>query len=203
MQAHPSSRVRRRRDPSTKTTRPTHRPRRDRIHRGRGAPAARETGEARRAAAELRALPARWLSALRTVDVEVHERAAQLYDELHAVANRVGRLLETPGVRLPPIRLQAPTSRRQAVPREVRGAQIRVAADRLAGLVDGLSARDWRTSGTVGDSPITIGQLVASPLHSSHRLLAFTRAPRPMIEPAAFGVPDARAEHARHLSLVS
>jgi hypothetical protein len=196
MQAHPSSRVRRRRDPSTKATRPIRRPRRDRIHRGHAAP-----GRAR-AAAELRSLPARWLSALRTADIGVHERAAQLYDELHAVANRVGRLLEAPGARLAPVRLQAPTSRRQAVPREVRGAQIRIAADRLAGLVDGLSAGDWRISGTVGDSPITIGELVAAPLQSSHRLLALTSPARPMIEPD-FGVPGPRTARVPQLSLVS
>jgi hypothetical protein len=64
------------------------------------------------------------------------------------------------------------------MPGEITGALIRVAADRLAELVDGLSPTDWIVSGRVGDSPVTVGELVAAPLHSSHRLLALNTAAR-------------------------
>lgn len=206
MQAHPSSRVRRRREPSTKATRPTHRLRRDGVSRERGHAATTEARRTRhsslpivrdtesiaadciwcgfepparaRAATALRLLPAVWVRALEHEDPVVHERAAGLSDELHAVANRVGRLLEGPGALLPPVRIQGPSAAPGAIPRELTGARIRVASDRLADLVDGLSPADWRRTGRIGDAPVTIGELVAAPLHSSHRLLAYRAATR-------------------------
>jgi hypothetical protein len=108
----------------------------------------------------------------------VHERATQLCDELHAVTNRAGRLLETPGAVLPPVRIPVPAEASTAMPGEMTGALIRVAADRLAELVDGLSPTEWFVSGRIGDSPVTVGELVAAPLHSSHRLLALSTAAR-------------------------
>lgn len=205
MQTHPSSRSRRRREPSTKTTRSHHHPRQVGTSREPIASVCISCGfepPARaRAATELRSLQTVWESALRTTDFMAHERAAQLCDELHAVANRAGRLLETPGVLLPPVRIQVPTAASGAIPREVSGALIRVAADRFAELVDGLSPADWRVSGTIGDSPITIGELVAAPLHSSHRLLAYSSA-MPAIETAEYTARHARREHERRVSHV-
>jgi len=134
-----------------------------------------------------------WVSALRNADPVVHERAAQLRDELHAVANRVGRLLEAPGAQLPPVRIQAPTAPSRAMPGELRSALIQVEVDRLADLVDGLSPTDWRLTGMIGDAPVTIGELIAAPLHSSHRLLAYTAA-RATLESTELAAPDVRVE---------
>ena len=221
MQAHPSSRARRRREPSTNANRPTHRPRRDAASRERGHAATTEATRARhsslrrvsdrksiaavciwcgfepptraRAATALRSLPAVWVSALQNADPVVHERATQLRDELHAVANRVGRLLEAPGAQLPPVRIQAPTAPSRAMPGELRSALIQVEVDRLADLVDGLSPTDWRLTGMIGDAPVTIGELIAAPLHSSHHLLAYTAA-RATLESTELAAPDVRVE---------
>jgi hypothetical protein len=216
MQPCPFLRAQHLRDHST-TTRPR-RPRSD--GPGRGNTATREAGrthhplvrparDARRlapvciwcgfepparaqAAAELRSLAARWESLTRTDDPIVHERAAQLSDELHVVANRVERLLDTPGSELPPVRLQPPISR-AGTPREMSVARIRVAAARLSDLVAGLTSTAWGISGAVGGSPTTIGELVAAPLHSSHRFLEHRDAARPMIETVDVAAPDGRA----------
>lgn len=229
MQAHPSSRFRRRREPSTKATRITHHRRHDGAWRERTNTATAEPAKVHhsslrlvsdtksiaaacmscgfepptraRAATELRSLSAVWVSALQTSDSVVHERAAKLRDELHAIANRVGRLLETPGALLPPVRIQAPTAVSGAIPPELRGALIRVAVDRLAELVDRLRRADWRVSGRLGDTSVTIGELVAEPLHSSHRHLACLAATCATIDSAEFGAPDPRTELER-VSLV-
>jgi hypothetical protein len=45
----------------------------------------------------------------------------------------------------------------------------------------------------IGDAPVTIGELIAAPLHSSHRLLAYTAA-RATLESTELAAPDVRVE---------
>jgi hypothetical protein len=154
------------------------------------------------AAVELRSLPGRWASRFRADDPIVHERAAQLADELHVVANRVERLLDAPNSELPPVRLQ-PAISRAGTPREMSAARIRVAAARLADLVAGLTPAAWGVSGTVGGSPTTIGELVAAPLLSSHRFLVHRDAARPVTEVVDVDAIDGRVGPALPVELVS
>jgi hypothetical protein len=100
----------------------------------------------------------------------MHERASAVRDELHAVANRVGRLLETPGAPLAPIEIPSPRIGPGSSP-VATGASVRLEAERLARLVEGLSPEQWQTEGRIADSTITIEELVARPLHTSHRAL--------------------------------
>jgi hypothetical protein len=127
------------------------------------------------AASALRSLGAEWASALEAADPAVGPQAARVRDELHAVANRVARLLDTPGAELPPVRVQPAGARSRSVPGELRGALLHVEAERLAEVVEGLSPEEWRVSGRIGGSPVTIAELVAAPLHSSHRFRALAR----------------------------
>jgi hypothetical protein len=110
----------------------------------------------------------------------MHERASRVRDELHAVANRVGRLLETPGATLAPIEISAP-GKGFGASTVSTGAFIRLAAERLARLVDGLSPEHWQIEGRIADSTITIEELVARPLHTSHHELSRAHAPRERI----------------------
>jgi hypothetical protein len=112
---------------------------------------------------------------LATADASMHERACRVRDELHAVANRVGRLLETPGARLAPIEIPpphiGPGARRAAT-----GTLIGFAAERLADMVEDLTASEWCIEGRIGDSTTTIEELVARALHTARQDLERSRA---------------------------
>jgi hypothetical protein len=90
----------------------------------------------------------------------------------------VTRLLDAPGAELPPLRVQPPAARSRSLPGDLRRALIHVEAERLAEVVEGLSPEEWRVSGTIGGAPVTVGELVAAPLHSSHRFRARLRTGR-------------------------
>lgn len=124
------------------------------------------------AAEELRSLAAVWANALHTTNAAAHVSAARLRDELHAVANRIARLAETPGAPISPISGQARRPEALVTQPGVGAARIELAVDRLADLVEALSPEQWEAKGTFGRSSITIGELVARPLHTSHRYFA-------------------------------
>lgn len=94
---------------------------------------------------------------------------ASLRDELHAVANRVSRILAAPGAALAPVRLDEPTALSTSSDPNLLLRFLRMSADRLADLVQNLTPEQWQLSGRVGSSTVTIPQLLVVPLHASHR----------------------------------
>lgn len=125
------------------------------------------------AAGALRQLPTMWSDALQGAPLLI-EPAARLRDELHAVANRVERLLAAPGSALSSVTIHVPTALDWAASRNVLVDLLRAAAHRLADVLGTMGPEDWVTSGTVGGGVVTVGQLVLVPLHHSHRDLLAT-----------------------------
>jgi hypothetical protein len=132
---------------------------------GFSSPARADTAEA------LRSLPTVWRSALQA-DRRLVDRAALLRDELHAVANRVARLLDEPGAHLSIVTIRTPMSTSGIPSTGTLVNGVRLAAERLARLVESLSADDWEATGLVPHGAVTISQLIRVPLHHSHRDLA-------------------------------
>ena len=126
-------------------------------------PSRAETAEA------LRALPSAWQAAM-AVRPGLVEQAAFLRDEIHAVTNRVARVLAVPGSRLSSVTILVPTALAsyEASP-GVIAELLRMAVDRLAGLVEPLRSAEWHLSGRVGEGTVTVLQLVHVPLHHGHR----------------------------------
>lgn len=120
----------------------------------------------------LRALPRACRDALRTGDDALMEEVARLRDELHAVANRVARLLAAPGSALASMDIGSPTALAGPSSPGLLVAVLTMTAERLASMADRLGEEDWRVIGHLGTQTVTIGQLVALPLHSAHRILA-------------------------------
>jgi len=116
----------------------------------------------------LRRLPSTWRAALRA-NPQLLERAAFLRDEIHAVTNRVARLLVAPGSRLQRVTIYAPTANATAESQAVVVEFLRISAERLARIVDSLRPDDWDSTGYVGDSAVTVADLIQVPLHHSHR----------------------------------
>jgi hypothetical protein len=144
----------------------------------------------------LRALPQACRDALRRGDHAVVEEVARLRDELHAVANRVARLLVAPGSTLAAMDIGSPTALAGPSNPELLVAILTMAAGRLADITDRLGEADWRLVGQLGPETVTVGQLVEVPLHSAHRLLSATPGPLRTSAPLP-GVRDAQATHRR------
>jgi hypothetical protein len=118
----------------------------------------------------LRRLSSTWQEAL-GANPQLWERAAFLRDEIHAVTNRVARLLVAPGSRLQRVTIYAPTANATAGSQAVVVDFLRISAERLARIVDSLRLDDWASTGYVGDSSVTVADLIQVPLHHSHREL--------------------------------
>jgi hypothetical protein len=116
----------------------------------------------------LRRLPSAWRTALRA-NPQLLERAAFLRDEIHAVTNRVARLLVAPRSRLQRVTIRAPTANATSGSQAVVVDLLRFSAERLARIVDSLRLDDWGTTGYVGDGVVTVADLIHVPLHHSHR----------------------------------
>lgn len=119
---------------------------------------------------EIRTLPSRWAAALRSNGSDALKDAARLRDELHAVANRVARLLVSPGSTLSPVRIDVPTELARPPSTDLLIELLRIEADRLADLTESIGA-EWGWIGRVGVGPVTVTALAAVPLHTSHRML--------------------------------
>jgi hypothetical protein len=91
-------------------------------------------------------------------------------DELHAVANRVARLLVSPGSTLSPVRIDVPTELARPPSIDLLIELLRIEADRLADLTESIGA-EWGWIGRVGVGPVTVTALAAVPLHTSHQVL--------------------------------
>jgi hypothetical protein len=124
----------------------------------------------REMSAALRAVPPAWHVALQTRP-ELAERAAVVRDELHAIANRVVRLVTAPGVRLSMVRINAPSALARAASAAQLAELLDQSAVRLADLTDSLQPDQWSLAGHMGDANVTVADLIASPLHHSHAAL--------------------------------
>ena len=127
-------------------------------------------------AAALAGLPRRWQAHLEQLgppeQQHVHVGIARARNELHAVANRMSRILEAPTNVGPavvtevdteaPIVVAATTDPDQLL------ARLRLAAERASEFVGALDAGDWRRRARVGERSVTIEELAILPLHRSH-----------------------------------
>jgi hypothetical protein len=116
------------------------------------------------------ALPSRWVAALRSDPSGTFEDAARVRDELHAVANRVGRLLVAPGSTLSPVHIDVPTELARPPSIDLLTELLRIEADRLADLAESIGA-EWGWIGRVGAGPVSVAALAAVPLHTTHQML--------------------------------
>jgi hypothetical protein len=116
----------------------------------------------------LRRLPSTWRAAM-SARPEALARAAYLRDEIHAVTNRVARLLVAPQARLQRVRINVPTAIASASSGPVVLHRLRLSVERLARLVESMRTDDWKVNGYVEDRDITVAELVLVPLHHSHR----------------------------------
>jgi hypothetical protein len=123
----------------------------------------------------LRKLPVAWQEALRS-DPTFVEPAARLRDELHAVTNRVERVLDEPDTSLASVTIHAPTALATPTSRDVLVSLLHLSANRLADLVESLSTDAWEMRGHVDEGTVTVRELAQVPLHHSHRDLARSRA---------------------------
>ena len=145
----------------------------------------------------LRRLPSTWQRALAAHPTLI-DRAAFLRDDLHAVANRVARLLAAPGTRLSVVTIHVPTALTAGIASPaIVVHRLRMAADRLRRLVEPLRTGGWDVTGSVGDGFVTVTQLVHVPLHHSHRDLASN--PGEMTMAAVVPIDPRRRGSARHL----
>jgi hypothetical protein len=117
-------------------------------------------------------LPQACDDALRRGDHALLEEVARLRDEMHAVANRVARLLAAPGSTLAAMDIGRPSALAGPSSADLLVALLAMAAERLADIAEALDDRRWRLVGRLGPEPTTVGQLIALPLHRAHRLLA-------------------------------
>jgi hypothetical protein len=124
------------------------------------------------AASELRALASIWEVALVGGDEDLIDEAARMRDEIHAVAKRIGRLLDAPGSRISPVRIEIPTASARGATAQLVIALLGNAAEGLGQLVESLGADDWRIEGSVGTGRVSVYELACVPLHTTHRELA-------------------------------
>jgi hypothetical protein len=125
----------------------------------------------------LRALFTEWQRAIDCGDPALIEGAARLRDELHAIANRVARVLTAPGASVSRVRIHAPTALAGASDRGLVLVLLGSSADRLADITDTMDPDQWELFGCVGSSFVTIAELVLMPLHASHRRLSLPPTP--------------------------
>lgn len=120
--------------------------------------------------AAIRALPSTWAQALRSGGPGIIEEAARSRDELHAVANRVARILVAPGSTLSPVSIATPTEMRRPPTIDLLVELLRMEADRLSGITGSIGA-EWGWFGRIGRRNVTVRELTVVPLHTAHRLL--------------------------------
>ena len=125
------------------------------------------------AGAAVRAVPLQWENAI-AARPSLAAHAALLRDELHAVTNRVERLVLEPGSRLAVLELHETTVAGSGSTSVVL-RRLRIAAERLADLIEALRVEEWAITGRVRDGSVSVRQLVHLPLHHSHRDLATRR----------------------------
>jgi hypothetical protein len=124
--------------------------------------------------AVLRRLTSQWRTEVRDRP-RLFERAAFLRDEIHAVTNRIERLLAAPDSRLQPVTINVPTAIEAASSKAVVLDLLGISVERLARIVDSLRPGDWDTTGYVGNGTVTVAELVRLPLHHSYRDLLGNR----------------------------
>jgi hypothetical protein len=124
------------------------------------------------AASELRALPSIWEAATLGGDEDLVDEAARLRDEIHAVAKRIGRLLDAPGSRISAVRIEIPTASARGASAQLVSALLGNAAEGLARLAESLEDGDWHVEGFVGTGRVSVYELACVPLHTTHRQLA-------------------------------
>ncbi|MGQ0618053.1 MAG: hypothetical protein ACT4PW_13865 [Acidimicrobiia bacterium] len=116
----------------------------------------------------LRALAPNWRDAIERRQ-QLIGSAARLRDVVHAVTNRVDRLLAAPGSHLSSVTIDAPTALVAAASPDLLIELLDMAAERLARLIESLGPDDRDIEGCVDTSTVTIADLVRVPLHHSHR----------------------------------
>lgn len=121
--------------------------------------------------AAIRALSSTWTAALHSGGPGIIEEAARSRDELHAVANRVARVLVAPGSTLSPVRIETPTEMGRPPTVDLLVELLRLEADRLSGITDSIGA-EWGWFGRIGRSNVTVRELAEVPLHTAHRLIS-------------------------------
>jgi hypothetical protein len=94
--------------------------------------------------------------------------AARARDELHAVANRIARILVAPGSSLAAVHIETPTALAQPTSIDLVVELLRMEADRLAAITDSIDEQ-WDWVGYVGSQAVTVRQLADVPLHTAHR----------------------------------
>jgi hypothetical protein len=101
------------------------------------------------------------------------EAAARVRDELHAVTNRVSRILVSPGSpALAAVVVDAPTSLAGSTNSRQVVVRILLAARRAAELTRALHDTEWDLVGQVGTATVRVEELLTMPLHRSHGRLA-------------------------------
>ena len=128
----------------------------------------------------LRELPGGWRDALRR-DSSFVEPAARLRDEIHAVTNRVDRIMAAPGSHLARVIVHTPTALATPTSEDLLIRLLHLSADRLADLIESLPPGAWEIGGRVAGGPVTVRELVQVPLHHSHRDLARSGAGDPVV----------------------
>lgn len=123
------------------------------------------------AAAAISQLATLWRGAVNIGGGDVHERVAYNRDEIHAVSNRVERLLAQPGATLSPIQISRPTAASGSFGPEVLVMLLERAVRRLAVLTARLRGEQWDIRGRIDRSEVSISELVAVPFHRAHREL--------------------------------
>ena len=121
---------------------------------------------------EIAAIPARWRAVLSTASPAQLEAGARLRDELHAVANRIGRLRAAPGSAVrATLSIDAPTALSRTLNSEHLLAMFSSSAQRLADLTLSLDATEWNLRTRAGAGCISVAELALMPLHHSHARL--------------------------------
>ena len=116
----------------------------------------------------IRAITPTWAVTLRSGGPALVPAAARARDELHAVTNRIARILTAPGSTLSPVHVERPTALTQYASIDLIIELLRQEADRLASITASLD-EEWGWVGSVGSQQVTVRQLADVPLHSAHR----------------------------------
>ena len=97
---------------------------------------------------------------------------ARLRDELHAVTNRITRILDVPAaITIADVEIDAPTALVASTPPEHLVALLRLAAERASTVVGRFAPADWHRRARLGDKIVDVEALAILPLHRSHARL--------------------------------
>jgi hypothetical protein len=108
-------------------------------------------------------------------DPEGPRCVAVLRDQIHAVTNRVQRLVAQPGAGVLPVMVRFPSAGSSDVISPVQVLHVlQAAVDRLVNVLDSLDADGWDIRGVWADTGQTfiVYDLPLLPLHFSHRHIA-------------------------------